>query len=143
MVLKKILIISSLCVVVNLRGTFHETVHETKTHALNLPDEIVQAFVNADAKIISKYFNTSVEMIFSENQGLYSKAQAEQMLKTFFTNNASANRKFTYKNLHSSSPNRENMQYHIGELNTGKGSYRMTIHIKAQRITLMRIESND
>ena len=132
---KKILIISLLCVAVNLRN-------EAMSSALNLPDEIVQAFVNGDAKVISKYFNTSVELIFSENQGVYSKAQAEQMLKTFFSNNASANRKFTFKHLHSST-NRDNIQYHIGQLDTGKGSYRVTIHIKDQRITQMRIESND
>jgi len=135
MIFKKILIISSLCVLVNLRG-------EAKASALNLPDEIVQAFINGDAKVIGNYFNTSVELIFSENQGVYSKAQAEQMLKTFFSTNTSANRKFTFKHLHSST-NRDNIQYHIGQLNTGKGSYRVTIHIKDQRITQMRIESND
>ena len=139
MVFNKILIISSLCIVVNLWGA----VHEAKVNSLNLPGEIVQAFINGDAKVIGNYFNTSVELIFSENQGVYSKAQAEQILKTFFSNNASANRKFTFKNLHSSSPNRENIQYYIGELNTGKGLYRVTIHMKAQRITQMRIESND
>ena len=138
MIVKKILIISSLYVVVNLQGA----VCETKSSALNLPDEIVQGFVDGDAKVISKYFNTSVELIFSEAQGVYSKAQAEQILKTFFCNNASSNGKFTYKHLHSST-NRDNIQYHIGQLNTGKGSYRVTIHIKDQRITQMRIESND
>ena len=138
MVFKKILIISSLCVVVNLPGA----VHEARASILSLPNEIVQAFVNGDAKVISKYFNTSVELIFSENQGVYSKAQAEQMLRTFFSNNASADRKFTFKHLHSS-PNRDNIQYYIYQLDTGKGSYRVTIHIKDQRITQMRIESND
>ena len=139
MILKKILIISSLCVVVNLRSAEHEA----KAPALNLPDEIVQAFINGDAKVIGNYFNTSVELIFSENQGVYSKAQAEQMLKTFFNNNASANKKFIYKHQHSST-NRDNIQYHIGQLmNTGKGSYRVTIHMKDQRITQLRIESND
>ena len=135
---KKILIISSLYVVANLHGA----VCESKPSALSLPDEIVQGFVDGDAKVISKYFNTSVELIFSENQGVYSKAQAEQMLKNFFCNNASSSGKFTYKHLHSST-NRDNIQYYIGQLHTGKGSYRVTIHIKDQRITQMRIESND
>ena len=141
MVFKKILIISSLCVVANLRGVVHETVYEAKSYALNQPDEIVQAFINGDAKVISGYFNTSVELIFSEKQGVYSKAQAEQMLRTFFSDN-SANRKFTYKPVHSS-PNRDNSQYYIGELHTGKGSYRVTIYMKNQLIHQMRIESND
>ena len=61
MVFRKILIISSLCVVANLRGVVHETVYEAKSYALNQPAEIVQAFINGDAKVISGYFNTSVE----------------------------------------------------------------------------------
>ena len=118
---------------VNLRGG----VHEAKA---NQPDEIIQAFINGDAKVIGNYFNTSVELIFSEKQGVYSKAQAEQMLRTFFSDN-SANRKFTYKQLHAS--NKDNAQYYIGELHTGKGSYRVTIYMKGQRIHQLRIESND
>jgi len=137
MVVKKILIISLLCIAAPLRTV----VYEAKPHTLNLPDEIVQGFINGDAKIISKYFNTSVELIFNETQGVYGRAQAEQMLRTFFSNNASANRKFTYKQLHAST--KDNAQFYIGELNTGKGSYRVTIYMKSQRIHQLRIESND
>ncbi len=141
MIFKKILIISSLCVVVSLRGAVHETIHEAKMHVSKLPDEIVQALMSSDAKTISKYFNSSVELIFSESQGVYGKSQAEQILKTFFNNNASANGKFNYKELHAS--DRDNAQYYIGELNTGKGLYRVYIYMKDQRIHQMRIESND
>jgi hypothetical protein len=137
MILKKILIISSLCVAVGLRGA----VHEAKMLAsAKLPDEIVQALTCCDAKTISKYFNSSVELIFSESQGVYGKSQAEQILKTFFSNNASANGKFNYKELHAS--DRDNAQYYIGELH-GKGLYRVYIYMKDQRIHQMRIESND
>jgi hypothetical protein len=137
MIFRKILIISLLCISVNLRGT----VHHTKSYLLNLPNEIVQALTNGDAKVISTYFNTSVELIFSESQAVYGKAQAEQILKNFFNNNTSANRKFNYKPLHNG--NRDNTQFYIGELVTGKGSYRVTIYMKDQRIHLMKIESND
>jgi len=127
---------------VHLRGAVYETIHEPQGRVLNQPEEIVQAFINGDAKVIGNYFNTSVELIFSERQGVYGKAQAEQMLKTFFSENVSANRKFVYKPVHSS-PNRDNAQFYIGELNTGKGSYRVTIYMKDQRIHLLKIESND
>jgi len=136
MILKQILIISSLCITVNLHGTFHET-----KYTLNLPNEIVQALSNGDAKAISNFFNTSVELIISESQAVYGKAQAEQILRNFFNNNASANRKFNYKPLHDVT--RDNTQFYIGELHTGKGSYRVTIYMKNQRIHQMRIESND
>jgi hypothetical protein len=137
MFLKEILIISSLCAVVSFRGASHDQ----DACAYNLPDEIVQALRNGDAKSISKYFNSSVELIFSESRGVYGKAQAEQILKTFFSNNAAANGKFNYKYLHGT--NKDNAQYHICELHTGKGQYRVYIYMKDQRIYEMRIESDD
>jgi hypothetical protein len=133
---KKILTISLLCSVVSIQASVHEVGTQT-----NLPDEIVQAFAGGDAKVISKYFNSSVELIFSIGGGVYGKAQAEQMLKNFFANNDLSNKKFIYRNLHSS--NKDNQQSYIGELTTGKGSYRVNIYMKDQLIHLMRIESND
>ena len=140
--LKKTLIIISLCTVTGLRGAVHETdVHEPDVCARNLPDEIIMGFVNGDAKIVGKYFNEQVELILNGMQGVYGKSQAEQILKNFFSDNTSVNKKFTYKSLHDSE--RENAQYYIGELHTGKGLYRVTIYMKDQLIHRMRIESND
>ena len=137
MIFKKIMIISSLCITVNLNGTLDAK----GSHALNLPNEVVQALTNGDAKTISNYFNTSVELIFSERQAVYGKAHAEQILRTFFNDNATANRTFSYKPLHNGT--RNNAQFSIGELTTGKGSYRVTIFLKDQQILQMKIESND
>ena len=141
MIFKKILIITSLCTVIGLHGTAHEIIHEPNAHLFFLPNEIIQGFVNGDAKVVGKYFNMSVELIFNESQGVYGKSQAEQLLRNFFINNASANGKFNYKPLHGSE--RDNAQYYIGELHTGKGLYRVTIYMKDRLIHRMRIESND
>ena len=137
MVLKNILIISLLCTTVHSRNV----AHDLNEHAFSLPDEIVQALKAGDAKTISKYFNSSVELNLSESQGVYGKAQAEQILKDFFSKNASAKGKFEYKHLHNTT-NKDNAQYYIGEL-TGKGIYRLYILMKDQRIHQMRIDSND
>jgi len=135
MVFRKMLIISLLCAIVSLPG-------EAGMQTSKLPDEIVRAFESGDARTISNHFNSPVELILSESGGVFAKAQAEQILKSFFTDNASANRKFNYKELHASII-RDNAQSFIGELHTGKGIYRVTIYMKDQRINLMRIESND
>jgi len=137
MVIKQILIISSLCIV----GLTNSPNHATNFNSMNLPNEIVQALTNGDAKVFSNFFNTSVELIINDSQAVYGKAQAEQILKTFFNNNASTSGKFSYKQLHKG--DRDNVQFYIGELHTGKGSYRVTINMKDQRIHQMRIESND
>ena len=116
-------------------------IHDVGAQTSNLPDEIVQALKTGDAKTISKYFNSSVELNFSDTQGVYGKAQAEQILKDFFNKYASANGKFVYKPLHTIP--RDNAPYYIGELITGKGTYRLHIFMKHQRIHQMRIDSND
>ena len=134
--IKKIVMIGSLCVAICVRSAARGTDAQAK-----LPDDMVQAFVGGDAKAICKYFDSSVELILSEIGGVFAKAQAEQILKTFFNDNISANRRFNYKDLHSSV--RDNAQYYIGELHTGKGIYRVNIYMKDQRIYQMRIESND
>ena len=131
MIFKQILIISLFCITAHLKGAAKS----------QLPNEIVQALTKGDAKAISSYFNTSVELIYSERQAVYGKAQAEQILRTFFNDNAAPNREFNYKPLHTGI--RDNAQFCIGELHTGKGSYRVTILLKDQRILQMKIESND
>jgi len=125
------------CVVTDMRYNVHDITVQTSS----LPAEIVQALKTGDAKTISKYFNSSVELNFSESQGVYGKSQAEQILKDFFNKNASANGKFEYKTLHTTP--RDNAQYYIGELITGKGTYHLHIFMKNQRIHQMRIDSND
>ena len=140
MVIKKILIISLLCVVVSLRGVAHETVHVMKP-GINLPNEIVQGFNNGDAKVISQYFNSSVELIFADSRGVYGKAQAEQILNKFFNDNVTTRREFKYTHLHNI--DKDNVQYYIGELTTEKGRYRINIYMKDHRIYEMRLESND
>ena len=137
MIFKNILIISLLCITSNMPCSAHDVTVQTS----NLPVEIVQAMRTGDAKTISKYFNSSVELNFSESHGVYGKSQAEQILKDFFNKNASADGKFEYKHLHTTP--RDNAQYYIGELITGKGTYRLHIFMKDQRIHQMRIDSND
>ena len=127
MVLKRILLISIAFLTVVVRA--------------NPPDEIVRALNCGDAKLISKYFNSSVELIFSDNQGVYGKDQAEQILRNFFNNNTGGGGKLNYRHLHGS--DRDNVQYYIGELQTRKGMYRVYLHMKNQLIYQMRIENND
>ncbi len=129
MVFKKILIIGLLCAYVDIMAV---NVH-------NLPGEIVKALEKGDSKSISNYFNSSVELIFSDSQKVYGKSQAEQILKNFFINNGPG--EFRYKHLHKM--DKDNAQYFIGELRTAKGLYRLNIYMKDQRIYQMRIENND
>ena len=137
MFFKKTLIISSLFAIVSMLSTIHGMEITTS----NPPRDIVQGFRDGDAREVSKHFNTSIELIINRGSRIYSKAQAEQILRTFFNDNSSPTGRFTYTHLHGS--DRDNVQYYIGELHTGKGMYRVTMYMKDQLIHRMIIESND
>ena len=125
----------------NYRGEARSAVDEKMAQGSRLPEEIVQALVNGDVKTLGRFFDASVDLSLNSNQGVYAKSQAEQILKTFFSDNAPAGGKFTYKHL--TSYNKDNVQYYIGELHTGKGLYRLTVFMKDKSIHRMRIESNE
>ncbi len=47
-------------------------------------DDLMLAMKNGQAAGITKFFNNNVELTLLDNEGIYSKLQAEQMLKNFF-----------------------------------------------------------
>ena len=55
--------------------------------AAQVPDEIIQSLKTGDSKTFSEYFNQNVEMAVLENDNVYSKAQAQQIVNKFFSSN--------------------------------------------------------
>ena len=49
-----------------------------------LTENIASAIKNGDSRELSKYFNSTVELVLPGNDGVFSKAQAEMIMKTFF-----------------------------------------------------------
>ena len=47
-------------------------------------DDIMLAMKNGQASGITRFFNSNVELTLLDNEGIYSKLQAEQVLKSFF-----------------------------------------------------------
>jgi len=89
-----------------------------------VPDEIVQSFKTGDSKTLSGYFNENVEMVVLENDNVYSKAQAQQIVSKFFSNNSPEN----FNVIHQGG--KEGAQYVIGNLVTNKGSFRVYFLLK-------------
>jgi hypothetical protein len=76
-------------------------------------------------KTISSYFNSSVELNIPGADGLYSKAQAELLMKDFFSKNMPKN--FIVKH---DGVSQDGSKYSIGSLETGAGSYRTYYYLK-------------
>ena len=89
-----------------------------------VPDEIIQSLKSGDSKTLSDYFNQNVEMVVLENDNVYSKAQAQQIVSKFFSSNTPES--FTV--IHQGG--KEGAQYVIGNLATNKGSFRVYFLLK-------------
>lgn len=107
----------------------------------DLPDGVVIALKSGNAKDLAKYFNSNIDLTIIEKQDIYSKTQAEIILKEFFVKNIPSN--FTI--MHQGG--KEGSKYVIGNLVTSTGTYRVSLFLKLQGVTQviqqLRIESGN
>ena len=104
----------------------------------DISDDVVVAFQEGDAAELSRFFNTTVEITLLEEESIFSKVQAEQVLRDFFKRNKVK----SFQLLHKSTTSRT-AAYAIGSLVTNKGKFRTyysvnrlssTVYIKELRI---------
>lgn len=89
-----------------------------------VPDEIIQSLKSGDSKKFSAYFNQNIELVVLENDNVYSKAQAEQIINKFF----SANTPESFNIIHQSTAEGANLV--IGNLVTNNGDFRVYIFLR-------------
>jgi hypothetical protein len=89
-----------------------------------IPDEIILSLRTGNAKVLSGYFNDNVELVVLDNDNVYSKAQAKQIVSNFFSN-------FTpesFSVIHQGG--KEGSKYVIGNLKTNNGNFRIYFLLK-------------
>jgi hypothetical protein len=105
------------------------------------PEAIVLAFRAGNAEELTKHFYNNIELIILENEDVYSKTQAEQILRKFFTDH----RPSSFNIIHEGG--KETSRYAIGSLSTSSGNFRVSFLIKNQEgtplIHQLRIEKED
>lgn len=87
-------------------------------------NEVIHALKTGNASQVSKYFDNTIDLTFSDKSNSYSRSQAELVLKDFFYSSGVVSFEVIHKGDNSGS------QYLIGSLQTRKGKYRTTIYIK-------------
>lgn len=100
----------------------------------------VSTSLNAgDAKVLSGYFHWSVELSILEEESIYSRTQAEQILKKFFKEHPVVK----YESVHMGN-SEDGSAFEIGSLVTKSGTYRTYFLLKGngakQEIHQFRIE---
>ena len=96
----------------------------------NVIEEIAAVISNADATSLSGYFNQTVDITLPDNEGTYSKSQAELIMKDFFAKNPPD----TFEINHQGSSNKGSI-YAIG-------TYVITGHSFRNYILLKKISGN-
>ena len=98
----------------------------TQLFALDIYDDIANSIRNGDARELAVFFGNTIDLQIIDQENVYSKAQAELILKDFFIKNQPKSFTILHKG---SSP--EGTQYVIGNLTTTKGkSFRTSFHLK-------------
>lgn len=89
-------------------------------------DELVSALRSGNAAEVAKYFDDNVEITLPSKNESYSKAQAQVILRDFFSNNDVKGFELKHKG---DSPGGH---YFIGTLQTKSGSFRTHVFMKAK-----------
>jgi hypothetical protein len=88
-------------------------------------DEVVAAIKTANASQVAKYFNSNVELTVLTSEGVYSKPQAEIIIKNFFAGNAPKNVTIQHKG-----SSAQGAKYAIANYESAQGKYRVYIFMK-------------
>ena len=91
----------------------------------NVSNKVIEAISNGNASQLSKLFNLTIDINIPENEGTYSKNQAEIIVKKFFKKNPVT--KFTIN--HSGSSN-DGSKYSIGTYISNDKTYRVYFLLK-------------
>ena len=90
----------------------------------DIPETIFSAMKVGNAEELSRHFNTSIELVILDDEDVYSKQQAEQILRSFFQKHQVK----SFVLLHQGG--KEQAQYAIGTLETENGNFRVYFLVK-------------
>ncbi|MDA3781099.1 MAG: DUF4783 domain-containing protein [Bacteroidales bacterium] len=106
-----------------------------------IPRDIAIAFKVGNAKELARFFNNNIELVILEKDGVYSKAQAEQIIDNFFTDHFPK----TFKIIHQGG--KDESQFAIGKLETFNDTFRVYLLLKTKNnkafIHQLRIEKEN
>lgn len=91
-----------------------------------IPNDIISSLEKGNAKLLAEYFNENVELVVLDNDNVYSKAQAKQIVRNFF--DSFTPESFTI--IHQGG--KEGSKYVIGNLKTDNGNFRIYFLLKKE-----------
>ena len=89
-------------------------------------ENISRAIGNGDADGLGTYFDSSVEIAVLDDENVYSKTQAVNVVRGFFAENKPK----SFSQVHKGASKGKDSEYCIGNLVTDSGNYRVYIYMK-------------
>lgn len=96
--------------------------------AQDIPDGVLLSLENGNAKELANFFNNNVELVVLENDNVYSKAQAQQIVSNFFSEFKPVESN-SFELLHDGGKE-GGAKFIIGRLKTEKAVFRVSILLK-------------
>lgn len=93
---------------------------------LVVPEEIYSALKAGNSKILAKYFDENIELVILDKEGVYSKTQAELVIRDFLSKNPP----MSFTKLFEGKSEKGTSKYVICKLITAKGQFRIYFMMK-------------
>lgn len=94
-------------------------------------ETITSIFKTGNSSELGKYLNPTVDLDLLNEENIFSKAQAELLIKDFFSRNKPTSFKINHQG------NKGNTSFAIGTLVTQSGSYRVSVFMKTENDKLL------
>lgn len=91
-------------------------------------DNITKAISTGNVAALEPYLDKSVEIAILEQENVYGKAEAVQILKNFF----SKNKPQSFNQMHTGQSKGKEAHYSIGNLTTTAGTFRVYIYARVE-----------
>ncbi|MFI5220959.1 MAG: DUF4783 domain-containing protein [Bacteroidia bacterium] len=88
-------------------------------------EEVIVLIKNSNHKELTKFFNSTVELTVLENEGVYSRQQADVILTNFFTQNPPTAVIISHRG-----SSAQGSKYAIATYETAKGKFKVYIFMK-------------
>lgn len=107
----------------------------SKVETLDIVTELSESFRMGNSKEIAKHFSSSVSLSLLNNENVYSSAQSEIILDSFFRSNPPQQSKVLHH-----LDNNANHQHAVLLLTTSSGNFRVALSLKKNNNLLQLIE---
>ena len=87
---------------------------------------ITQAISQGDANTLGLYLDNTVEIAVVDSEDIYTRSEAEGILKSFFNNHAPR----SFSQVHKGSSKAKDSLYCIGNLKTSQSTFRVYIYMR-------------